>query len=164
MRRLSEKCGNPAWLATRDRNQVPRRGLTDVVRGLTDVVYGGTRRARHPCCPREASASACPWPPGEITLQSRLHRAGKISTYRVLELAQVPEILVSIPEYFRRRVQLRGGFSQNAPGTAPVDLHPAVFFISDVLRRGQWLKLSCCLPSMHSVKNDSQRGTIASLG
>jgi len=96
--------------ATRDRNQVPRRGLTDVVRGLTDVVYGGTRRARHPCCPREASASACPWPPGEITLQSRLHRAGKISTYRVLELAQVPEILVSIPEYFRRRVQLRGGF------------------------------------------------------
>jgi hypothetical protein len=32
-------------------------------------------------------------PSGEITLE-----AGKISTYRILELAQVPEILVSIPE------------------------------------------------------------------
>src|SRR6266581_5247237 len=82
MRRLSEKCGNPAWLATRDKNQVPRRGLTDVVRGLTDVVYGGTRRARYPSCLREASASACPWPPGEITL-----KAGRIAQAKFRPIA-----------------------------------------------------------------------------
>src|SRR6266566_2983273 len=53
---------------------------------------------------------AVPAKRAQAPARSRPHRAGKISTYRVLELAQVPEILVSIPEYFRRRVQLRGGF------------------------------------------------------
>src|SRR6266581_4136 len=99
MRRLSEKCGNPAWLATRDRNQVPRRGLTDVVRGLTDVVYGGTRRVRHPRCPREASPSACPWPPGGITL-----KAGRLEQAKFRPIAgwSVSSCAVDFPECARR--------------------------------------------------------------
>ena len=110
------------WLgcATRDRNQVRRRGLTD-------VVCGGARRARHPRCLREASASACPWPPGEITLKAGRIEQAKFRPIACWSLPRCRKSWCQSPSTF-------GGVSncavdfQDASGAAPLEFpRPARF-------------------------------------